>query len=75
MLFGLLGGPILFYLIGTLVVKVRASVQQKYMEKTAKQHNTEISKMNKEYHRQRKIFNKKTIKLQKLLAKAKEAQT
>ena len=69
--FGLFAGPLLFYSVGVLVLKLRGARQSKDIQKVQKEHNASIQKMKKEYEGDRKLFNKKTRKMQKILAKAK----
>ena len=71
---GLFGAPVLYYIGGTIVLKLREGKQRKQTNSLQQEHNVKVKKMRKEYEKYRSLFNKKTIKMQKTLSKAKEAQ-
>lgn len=71
---GLVGGPIVLYLIGSIVIQIKTTSNQKQADALQKQHNGDIKKMKAEYEKQRKHFNKKSIKIQKIVARAKKVQ-
>ena len=69
---GLVGGPLLLYALGMVVLKVRGHQQGKYVQMLRGQHNQRIKELRKEYERHRKRFTRTTVKLERIIGKARE---
>jgi len=72
-LFGLVAGPLLLYLAGTLVIELQSSKTRKVSAELKRNHNIEVKKLRKEYDKDRELFNKKAKEMEKIIAKAKGA--
>ena len=72
-MFGLVAGPLLLYLAGTLVIELQSSKTRKVSAELKRTHNIEIKKLRKEYDGNRELFNKKAKEMEKVIAKAKGA--
>lgn len=71
-LLGLIAGPLVLYALGILVLKIRGGMQENGIQKMKEEHNAHIKTLRKKYEADRKKFNKRTIKMQQIIAKAKE---
>ncbi len=71
---GLFGAPILFYLIGTLIVKIRGERIHKNINEMQREHNRQVKSMQKEHARLRKSLHRKVNKMRNIVAKEKEVK-
>jgi len=74
LLLGLIGAPLIFYLIGVIIVKIKENTNQKKTRIMEEEHNKKIKKLKKEYERDQKRFHRLDLKLQRIIAKAKEKE-
>ena len=71
LVFGIFGGPLIIYALGSIVVYIRNRKVRKDINRMVQEHNHEIRKIQKQYEAAKKKFNKKSRKIQRILAKAK----
>jgi hypothetical protein len=57
-----------------VVVKIRRNMKDKAIQQMKEEHNANIWRLRKEYEGYRKSFNKKVIKMQRIVSRAKEAK-
>jgi hypothetical protein len=57
-----------------VVVKIRRNMKDKAIQQMKEEHNANIWRLRKEYEGHRKSFNKKVIKMQCIVSRAKEAK-
>ena len=69
--FGVFGGPVIIYGLGTLIVIYREHKVRKTIEMMVKEHNQNIRNIRKKYEKAQNRFNALSIKIQKTIAKAK----
>jgi len=69
---GLVGGPFLLYVLGMLVLSIRGRQQEKLIRKMRMAHNEKVCKLRKEYESYRKRFTKTTVKIERIISKARE---
>jgi len=69
-LLGLVGGPLLLYAVGLLVLKFREGKQIQQIQKMKQEHNDYIKSLRKEHEKYRKQFNRKLIKIEKIIDKS-----
>jgi chaperonin cofactor prefoldin len=70
-IFGLLGAPFLFYLIGTTILRVKRMSVENQKRTMVEEHNRTIETLRKQYDIDRREFHKADLKIQKIIARAK----
>lgn len=74
LLFGLLGGPLILYGLGSVIVYFKTKNQQKQVQAMRSHHNKQIEDLKKQYEKDRKKFNNINRKMQRILAKVKKQE-
>lgn len=75
LIFGLFGAPLVFYLGGMIVIKVKRNIVQQEIKRLTADHNKDVGRMRSEYEGLRKRFHKKNIRIQKVISRAKAVRS
>lgn len=74
LLLGLIGAPLVLYVIAFVVIQGKEKTHKKEARAIMQKHNQEIRSLKKQYEKDKQRFHKLDLKIQRVIARAKESE-